>query len=213
MRKALTGNGALRDFTFDRLYPLDVRRVSSRFWTPVRVARRAAELLAASPSSRILDVGSGAGKFCIVGALHTKAHFTGFEQRENLVTVARRTANVLRAVRTDFVHATIDAIPWDAFDGFYFFNPFLENPFGLVGRLDGAVELSRERLRRDLRVAFDGLRRAKPGARVVTYHGIGTMLPDAYRFAAREKAGSDTLDLWINDGEGDSMDRPPLEWP
>ena len=41
-------------------------------WTPVHVARRAAQFLVTGPETRVLDVGSGPGKFCLVGALATQ---------------------------------------------------------------------------------------------------------------------------------------------
>ena len=62
---------------FDRLLPFYWRRLSIMHWTPVHVARRAAQLLVTGPKTRVLDVGSGPGKFCLVGAMATLGHFTG----------------------------------------------------------------------------------------------------------------------------------------
>ena len=200
IREALLCGGPLADADFDSLYPLHVRAVSRTFWTPVGVGRRAAELLAPGPSSRILDVGSGVGKFCIVGALHTRAHFSGVEHRPQLVSVAQRAAESIRAATmTSFVRATPETISWESFDGFYFYNPFLENLSG-EGRLDATVELSRKRMEDDLRVVLDGLSRARRGARVVTYHGLGADLPSPFRLVSTEGAGSDKLELWVNHG-------------
>src|SRR6185437_914320 len=64
-------NATLTDSDFDAIYPAPVRRVSASFWTPVSVAVRAADLLVDDPSTRVLDIGSGVGKFCIVGAAFT----------------------------------------------------------------------------------------------------------------------------------------------
>ena len=90
--RSLRAGWELTDLEFDRVYPSWVRRLSDMHWTPVEVARRAAALLAVDPTTRVLDVGSGVGKFCLIGALTTRATFVGIEQRENLVTVARDTA-------------------------------------------------------------------------------------------------------------------------
>ncbi len=77
---------------FDHVYPDWVRSLSERHWTPVDVAERAAELLVTSAGVRVLDVGSGAGKFCIIGALTTEGKFCGIEQRAHLIDVAREAA-------------------------------------------------------------------------------------------------------------------------
>src|SRR4030095_5525386 len=68
----------------DRILPLRWRRFSVMYWTPVHVARRAAQLLVTGADSQVLDVGSGPGKFCLVGALATLGHFTGVEQRPHM---------------------------------------------------------------------------------------------------------------------------------
>jgi len=82
-------DATITDSDFDDVYPSPIRRVSASFWTPVSVAARAARLLVRDASTRVLDIGSGAGKFCIVGAAVTGASFTGIEHRGHLVEVAR----------------------------------------------------------------------------------------------------------------------------
>src|SRR5258708_7840111 len=96
------------DGAFDAVYDDGIRALSEQHWTPVAVAERAARLLALAGARRILDVGAGAGKFCIVGALCTGAEFVGVERREGLVRVARRAASDLRASRATFVHAKVE---------------------------------------------------------------------------------------------------------
>src|SRR5207244_1254082 len=70
---ALRSGCPVADGVFDRMFPTELRFVSFQHWTPVAVARRAAELLVGAGARRLLDVGSGPGKFCIVGALTTLA--------------------------------------------------------------------------------------------------------------------------------------------
>jgi SAM-dependent methyltransferase len=189
---------SVHDRDFDAVYPFPVRAVSRTFWTPVRVAQRAAELLVRDEGSLVLDVGSGPGKFCIIGALTTRARFTGLEHRPHLVSVARAAAERLGAARTtSFVQGNLGEIEWERFDAFYFFNPFAENVLRRHDRLDDSVELSEERFRRDVREVYWGLERARPGTRVVTYHGFGRELPPSYRSHGREGAGSDVLELWV----------------
>ncbi len=185
------------DDAFDRIYPKPVRERSSRFWTPVDVARRAAELLVVDRSTRVLDVGSGAGKFCLVGALTTEGDFTGVEQRGHLVEMARKIARFYGASRAKYLHDDANCIDWQPYDAFYFFNPFAENYFADGEQIDHTVELTPERFHYDVGCALAGLAGARVGTRVVTYHGLGRQLPQTYDLLRCEPAGSDALELWI----------------
>ena len=93
----LRAGEAVTDGEFDQVFVPDVEAISFRHWTPVWVARRAAELLVHAGATEILDVGAGPGKFCIVGALTTAARFAGVEQRGGLVEQARQAAGKLGA--------------------------------------------------------------------------------------------------------------------
>jgi SAM-dependent methyltransferase len=130
------------DLEFDAAYDERVRELSEQHWTPVRIAARAAHLLTHAGATRILDVGAGVGKFCIVGALSTDAHFVGVEWRGDLVEIARRTAVRFGAARASFVHASVDTFAFDGFDGFYLYNPFYEQISSFLLQIDGKVERS-----------------------------------------------------------------------
>jgi SAM-dependent methyltransferase len=186
-----------RDGDFDELYPLRARAVSSAFWTPIAVARRAAELLVVDASSRVLDIGSGVGKFCIVGAAVTGARFTGVEHRESFVGIARETAVRLGVEGADFIHGRFETVDIAAYDGVYLFNPFAESLWGAEGHLDESVELSDQRFRDDVELAERLLASAKVGTRVVTYHGFGGDMPLCYRLGLREARASGSLELWV----------------
>ncbi len=70
------------DALFDAMYPEAIRLVSRRFWTPIAVAQRAAELLRGAGARRILDVGAGLGKFVLAAARAApELDFVGVEQR------------------------------------------------------------------------------------------------------------------------------------
>ena len=92
----LRGGRKVTDFRFDQVFPIEMRRLSETHWTPVEVAIRAAELLVEHDKTRILDVGSGCGKFCLVAALSCLGQFIGVEQRPHLVDIARNTGKELR---------------------------------------------------------------------------------------------------------------------
>src|SRR5689334_18357566 len=76
------------DDGFDALFPEWARRVSRGNFTPLAIARRAVALLCDRPGMRVLDVGSGVGKVCLVGALTSDARFHGVEQRPHFVAAA-----------------------------------------------------------------------------------------------------------------------------
>lgn len=186
----------VRDEEFDALFPEPVRRHSLIHWTPVDVARRAAELLAEKPSTRVLDVGSGVGKFCVVGALTTRGFFTGIEHRAHLVKLASELVRRYRIPRVRFECGNMNAIEWDGYDAFYLYNPFCENLHRLR-RVDGTVPLGRNAYRQYVRFTEARLVRAPIGTRVVTYHGFGGDMPPSYRCEVNELKGSGRIELWV----------------
>ena len=112
------------DELFDRLYDPEIRAISAVHWTPAAVAVGMARLLAPDRSSIVLDIGSGVGKFCVLGALATEGVFVGIEQRLHLVTIARKLAGTLGIERASFVHGNVLDLDWSRFTAFYLFNPF-----------------------------------------------------------------------------------------
>jgi hypothetical protein len=185
------------DEDFDLVYPEGIRRLSALHWTPVTVAARAAAILVQAGATRILDVGSGVGKFCLVGALVTSARFVGVERRQHLVDIAGATATKLGASRATFVHASIDQFRLEGFDGVYLYNPFFEQISRYLPQVDASVEQSAKLYRFFIEVVTAELATLAPGAAVVTYHGFGGLMPRPYRFVGDEPAGDDRLDLWI----------------
>ncbi|MFZ1221036.1 MAG: methyltransferase domain-containing protein [Chthoniobacterales bacterium] len=83
---------SIEDEKFDLIYPAKIRRLSPIFWTPVAVAAEAVKWLVSAPGQRVLDIGCGPGKFCLVAASLADGQFTGVEQRIDLVTAARQAA-------------------------------------------------------------------------------------------------------------------------
>ena len=185
------------DMEFDAFYPVPVRVVSSQFWTPVEVAIRAAQLLVVDHRTRVLDVGSGVGKLCVIGALTTGASFTGIEHRSHLVDVAREHATRMQASGAKFIHGRFHVLSWTEFDAVYFYNPFHENLYSLSEHLDDTVEVSHARFRFDIELAQGLLAAAKIGTRAVTYHGFGGRMPKGYTLFSSEQRGSDRLQLWL----------------
>lgn len=185
------------DAQFDQLFPRSVQDASCTFWTPVSVALRAARLLVDEGATRILDVGSGVGKFCIVGAAATGAMFVGVEHRERFVREARDAAHLAGVRSAEFVHGTMEVVDVLEFDAIYLFNPFEENLWHSKLWLDHEVELSRGRFVADVAQAERMLDRARPGTRVATYFGFGGQMPNDYGLVLQERTRWGPLDLWI----------------
>jgi SAM-dependent methyltransferase len=193
----LRGGRGVSDREFDQVYNLHQRWVSSRQWTPVTIATRAAALLAAGGRRLVLDIGSGVGKFCITGALTTKALFMGVEQRPHLVKSARSAAARFRTSRAVFFEGDFTQVDFTLFDGFYLFNPFEEHlQNGVVTPIDNTLTLSRGRFRRHFVSLLRKLRTARSGTRVLTYYGHGGPMAQGYRIIRSEPAGADRLILW-----------------
>ena len=187
------------DDRFDRIYPVEIRDLSWRHWTPVAVARRAAEFLVSEPKTRVLDLGCGPGKFCMVGALTTAGHFTGVEQRQHLVDLARTTIQRERIPNAEIVHANITDINLLAYDAFYLFNPFEENLFER-GRIDSAVQFSEALYNHYSEHLAGELARAPLGTRVVTYGGLCQEVPLCYK--EQQSSFGGILKLWRKTSDG-----------
>jgi SAM-dependent methyltransferase len=184
------------DAAIDALFPEGIAELSARHFSPVSVARRAAELLAPTSDHRVLDLGAGPGKFCIVGAAWTGASFTGIEHRKHFVKAAIEAAARSGVANAHFIHANMLELSWRPYDSYYLFNPFAEQ---LLGGIDGTVTVSPARFAFYVREVRERLRLARMGTRVVTYHGFGGNMPPSFRLVLREQAGSDELELWVKD--------------
>jgi predicted RNA methylase len=193
---ALRARQSVPDLCFDRVYPAHVRVVSARYWTPVHVALLGAGWLRGAGCQRLLDVGAGPGKFCIVSCLAAGCSTLGIEQRPQLVELARAAACAYEA-QADFELGTIEQIDPERFDAWYFYNPFGENAYDGADRFDNTVELSDARCARDLTIVEGWLDRAARGTCVLTYHGFGGRMPDTYALVRRQYVHGGELRLWI----------------
>lgn len=184
----------LDDPRFDGIYPAVIRSISSTYWTPVAVARRAAKLLVTRPGHRILDIGCGPAKFCIVGATTTEGLFTGVERRKHLAALARRVVSEHGIRNVKIIHGNVTELRFEDFDGFYLFNPFEEN---LVRPQAPSASIARswERYERYTLHVARQLERVQVETRVVTYGGLCHEVPGCYE--CKYSAFDGLLKLWI----------------
>jgi SAM-dependent methyltransferase len=188
-------SNASLDRQFDGLLPEELRHLSAIHWTPVRAAVRAASLLCAGKNTRVLDVGSGVGKVCAIGALSGEGTWVGVEQYAALVDSAANLARSLGvASRTRFVQGDAFSIDWNEFDALYFYNPFELQLFrDANGHASHVEEVARVQQR---------LAAIRKGTRVVTLHGFGGVMPASFELLYHEVVPGVGLDLsmWIQSG-------------
>jgi len=168
---------------FDSLYPDRFRRLSKRHWTPLGVARKAAHFLASAPAgNKILDIGSGVGKFCLVGGHYFRdRHFYGVEQRPELVRQADAVKQFTGRDNVTFIHANVTDLDLEAYDHFYFYNAFFENLVEESDRIDNRLDYSEGLYNQYAAYVYRALEAKPPGTRLVTFHSLLDEIPPGYR--------------------------------
>jgi hypothetical protein len=168
------------DEQFNTIYPTGIKRLSEKHWTPVSVAKSASEFLVTGSGTRVLDIGSGAGKFCMVGAVHTDGFFTGIEQRAELVTLTQSLSRKYSLDNVEFIHANITAINFGQYQAFYFYNSFYENiDFG--NKIDDSVLLNAGYYKAYTNYTRDQLALLPEGTRVATYWAADKFIPPGFK--------------------------------
>jgi len=162
----------------------------------VKVALRVRDWLGDDPDLRVLDVGSGCGKFCLVFAASGRGKVTGIEQRPNLHEWAVTGASLLGLSRATFLCGRMEELDWKGFNTFYFFNPFYERIAYRKG-MDDRTPPHAALYFDHIRVVREKLDQAKSGSRVVTYHGMGGRLPPDWLLVRTEEIHTDELQLWV----------------
>lgn len=186
------------DSAFDGLLPPLARAKSRQYWSPLCVAHRAAPRFHERGVKRVLDVGAGPGKFCIAaGFASPNVEYCGVEQRVALVEAARHLATSLQLKNVEFRLGNVLQVPWSEFDGFFFYNPLVENVFGADLAFDETVELSGSRFGGELLKIVELLSSVRVGSVVVTYCGLGGPIPSSYELRLEETVGAGRLRTWI----------------
>jgi hypothetical protein len=187
----------MTDPELDALLPDPIRRVSTRFWTPASVARRVAEVMTELGVLRVLDVGSGPGKFAVVaGARAPEIVFRGIEHRGHLVRAARFLAAAVGVTNATFAMADVTRAAWDGVDALYVFNSFAENGFTPEDQLDQTVTLSPRRRVLDVMRVVRRLAALPLGTILATYYSLGGPIPGCYDRIHVETVGTGWLQVW-----------------
>jgi len=183
------------DEHFNQLYPANIQAMSRRHWTPLSVARSAAKFLAAETGVRILDIGSGVGKFCLSAAFYKPAaFFYGVEQRKSLISYAEIAKETLDLPNISFIHGNFTQLNFKNFNHFYFYNSFYENLTG-IDKIDESIEFSAELYNYYNRYLFKELEKMDAGTRLATFHSLEDEVPPGFLVVGSEM--NNLLKFWI----------------
>jgi SAM-dependent methyltransferase len=182
------------DAAFDALYPLAIQRLAKRHWTPVHVAKLAGAFLA-EKGGRILDIGSGVGKFCLAaGCYYPHAHFYGIEQRPHLISHALRAQRELGVTNVSFMQQNFIDTDLAEYNHFYFYNSFYEHLEG-VEHIDDKIDFSEERYNDCVEHLYHAMVTMPAGTRVATYHAVLEGIPAGYERVQMLEHGD--LVFWV----------------
>lgn len=168
------------DALFNTIFPPDLLNTLLNHLTPVHVAIAAAAFLTEGGNSNIVDIGSGPGKFCLIGACTTHAKFTGIERREELSAIAQKLASKYQVDQACFIEENISNINLSEFDGFYIFNPFYEN-LEIEARMDQQYQYSYKLYQKYTEYVKQQLAEMPLGTKVAAFHGFHNEIPTSFR--------------------------------
>lgn len=172
-------NIPIKDNEFDMIYPAHLRKLSKRHFTKIDIAIKAARFLAAGPKQRILDIGSGVGKFCFVASSYSETLYTGVDYRKHFIELSNKLAQKHRFKNVRFIHDNITNIDFKQYNGFYFFNSFQEQ-IDNTCRIDESVEVNEENYTKFAAHLKKEWSKMPVGTRIASYHTYPDQIPDSY---------------------------------
>jgi len=196
MNQTPTGNYFVSDDAFDKLYPIYIQQLSAAHWTPLNVALTAARFLAPDKTARIIDIGAGAGKFCITGRYNTPGSFTGIEQRKNFVRTGNKVIRRLKLSDVSLIHGNFMHHDLSHYTGIYFYNSFHEN-IVFSDSLDDKIERSTELYLLYTAHLTEQLGKMPVGTRLATYWLSLNEIPGSYTLL--QSHFNNLLKLWVKE--------------
>ncbi len=185
------------DGAFDVYLPEDLGDLSGDQWTPLEVALAAATWLREFGVRRVLDIGSGPGKFCVAAALAGGCELVGVEQNPRFVAVARSLARLFGVQsRVRFLQGHLGEIVLPEADAYYIYNPFAQHLFAPTEGFGAGATPDYARYHRDVTIAQDVFRRARAGTIVLTYNGFGGLMPSSYEACRVDRELPCVLRMW-----------------
>jgi hypothetical protein len=171
----------ISDEKFDEIYSFEIRELSERHWTAVFVAKVASDFFCNQKPVKILDIGSGVGKFCFVGAaLHPASQFHGVDIRQNFIDISNQIKNTYALYNTVFFQKNVLDINFDGYDGIYFFNSFQEK-IDTTSALDYKSEISIEKYIAYTTHILKELNKMPAGTKLATYYSEDFCVPPSFK--------------------------------
>ncbi len=109
---------------FKLLLPIEYRNLDKLFWSDTKSISKTCEWLRSCKN--IIDLGSGTGKFCIIGTQLLSSNFFGIESNIGLYEVANNLLSNYSQVKVQFKNEDLFNTDLKPFDGIYIYNPFVE---------------------------------------------------------------------------------------
>ncbi len=183
------------DMIFNSVYPPHIREVAEKHWTPLEVAMKAADYLASTPGAKILDIGSGSGKFCFIAAqYHPETPFYGVEQRKELVDLCNQLKEDFKLNNISFINKNVTDINFADYDHFYFYNSFYENIEG-TQKIDYTVPYSEKLYDYYNLIVYKQLKKMPSGTKVASFHSFGNEMPPGYEIV--HSSFENYLQFWV----------------
>ena len=183
-------NGILpSDEQFDSLFPEGIRSYANQHFSGVYAIKQAAQFLCDQKDPKILDIGSGAGKFCLLAALlHNGAEFVGVEYRSELVSVSKDLADNFALNNIHFFCENVLNVDFTPFNGFFMFNPFLEHRKSNA-RLEGFFDYNHDDFyyQEHLNIKLSSMHTR---AKLVTYHVNRSLVPKSFKCVFEKMGGA-----------------------
>ncbi len=177
------------------VYPKAIQLLAARHWTPLNISQMVVEFLAPHKDVKVLDIGSGAGKFCLAGGYYKQhASFYGIEQRKDLVAHAEIARNILGLNNVHFIRGNLTELDFKQFDSFYFYNSFYENLMD-TDKIDNKIKCTPALYNYYNRKLYEKLDALETGTRLATFHSLEDHIPPTYQMV--EVWVGSLLKFWI----------------
>jgi ubiquinone/menaquinone biosynthesis C-methylase UbiE len=185
------------DEQFDAIYPFEIRELSDRHWTSVYVAKLSAGYLCNQKPVKVLDIGSGVGKFCLVGAiLHPRSEFHGVDIRQNFIDISNAIKNEHAVSNVHFFQKDVLQMNFSGYDAIYFFNSFQEK-IDVTSIIDRNSEVSVEMYMTYIKHIFNELNNVPIGTKLVTYYSEEFYVPNTFKLISTHIKGE--LKFYLKD--------------